>query len=56
MLIKKASFRVKNLLFLYISYKIDQFDMVAPPGIEPGTHRASICCSTDWAKKPIMAV
>ncbi len=26
--------------------------MVAPAGIEPATHRASICCSTDWATEP----
>ncbi len=26
--------------------------MVAPVGIEPTTHRASICCSTDWATGP----
>lgn len=27
-------------------------EMVAPAGIEPATHRASICCSTDWATEP----
>ncbi len=26
--------------------------MVAPAGIEPATHRASICCSTNWATGP----
>ena len=26
--------------------------LVVPPGIEPGTHRFSVCCSTDWAKVP----
>lgn len=27
-------------------------DMVAPAGIEPATHGASIRCSTDWATEP----
>ena len=26
--------------------------MVAPAGIEPATHGASIRCSTDWATEP----
>lgn len=30
--------------------------MVAPAGIEPATHGASVRCSTNWATEPIMAV
>ena len=26
--------------------------MVAPAGIEPATHAASMRCSTDWATEP----
>lgn len=29
--------------------------MVVVDGIEPPTRRASICCSTDWATRPLMA-